>query len=217
MTMSKRDRMLLAIIGAIVVVGGAFWFLIKPARAEADRKRDELAAIQDEAGVIRDQISRLQQSAKDGEDQSLEGFRLAKAVPDGASIPGAIVQLQRIADRSDVDLEVLRTSVITDLGSMRAIELEVKVSGRFFDVDDFMFRAHRQVTVDEKDRPQINGRLVAIKSLELTLSETDTSTDAGDRVDGNLRVLLFSAPPAATTAAAAETTATAASTTGGTP
>lgn len=216
MTMSKRDRMLLAIIGAIVVVGGAFWFLIKPARAEADRKRDELAAIQDEAGVLRDQISRLQQSEKDGEDQSLEGFRLAKAVPDAAAIPGAIVQLQRIADRSDVDLAVLRTSVVTDVGSMRAIELEVKVSGRFFDVDDFMFRAHRQVTVDEKDRPQINGRLVAIKSLELTLAEGDTTTDGGDLVDGNLRVLLFSAPPAAT-AAQAESVATAASTTGGTP
>ncbi|MFN8122911.1 MAG: type II secretion system protein GspM [Thermoleophilia bacterium] len=211
--MSKRDRMLLSVIGAVVVVGGAYWFLIKPARAEAQQKRDELAAIQDETGVIRDQISRLQKSEKDAADTRVEGFRLAKAVPNSTSIPGAIVQLQRLADRSDVDLAVLRTSVVTDIGQMKAIELEVKVTGRFFDVDDFMFRAHRMVTVDEKDRPQINGRLVAIKALELQVTEDDQSTDGGDTVDGDLHVLVFSAPSA--TAAAAETAAT--TTTGGTP
>lgn len=214
MTMSKRDRMLLAIIGAVVVVGGAYWFLIKPARAEAQQKRDELVALQDEAGVIRDQITRLQAAAKDGQDTAVEGFRLAKAVPDTASVPGAIVQLQRLADRSDVDLAVLRTSVVTEIGQMRAIEIEVKVTGRFFDVDDFMFRAHRMVTVDEKDRPQVNGRLVAIKSLELAVSEDDQTTDGADRVEGNLRVLMFSASPVSAAAAAETASAT---TTGGTP
>lgn len=212
MTMNKRDRMLLSIIGAVVVVGGAYWFLIKPARAEAQQKRDELVAIEDQSGVIRDQIARLQQAEKNGEDTRIEGFRLAKAVPNSSSVPGAIVQLQRLADRSDVDLAVLRTSTVTDIGQMRAIELDVKVTGRFFDVDDFMFRAHRMVTVDEKDRPQINGRLVAIKALELSVSEDDQATDGGDTVDGNLHVLLFSAPPA--TAVTADVAAT---TTGGTP
>lgn len=214
MTMSKRDRMLLSIIGAVVVVGGAYWFLIKPARAEAQQKRDELAQLQDDTGVIRDQISRLQSSEKDVATTRVEGFRLAKAVPTTGSVPGAIVQLQRLADRSDVDLAVLRTSVVTDIGQMRAIELEVKVTGRFFDVDDFMFRAHRMVTVDEKDRPQVNGRLVAIKALELSVTEDDETTDGGDTVDGALHVLVFSAPAA--TAATAETAA-ATTTTGGTP
>lgn len=208
MTMTKRDKVLLAIIVMVGLVGGLWWFVVKPARADVSARTQEVQALQDEAGVIRDQISRLEQSEGGEVAQSVEGFRLTKAVPDRAQVPGAIVQMQRIATNSNVLLSGIRTSSTTDYGGFRATELNVTVKGRFFDVDDFMFRLHRQVTVDEQDRPRVSGRLFAVKSFELQLAEDeDSSTDAAqkgtDRVEGTLTLLVFSAPSANATPAAA--------------
>lgn len=218
MTMTKRDRVLLVIIAIVALLGGMYWFVIKPARAEVDQRTTELQSIQDESGVIRDQISRLEKAEGGELAQSVEGFRLAKAVPDRAQVPAAIVQLQRLATRSNVMLSSIRTNSTTDYSGFRATEIEVAVNGRFFDVDDFMFRVHRQVTVDEQDRPRIGGRLFAVRSFELQLADKDDSdpeATGDDRVKAVVKLLVFSAPAAAANADATGTTAATGGTTAG--
>ncbi len=211
MTMTKRDKILLAIIVVAGLVGGLWWFVVKPAQADVSARTEQVRTLEDETGAIRDQIARLEQQKGGQVAQSIEGFRLAKAVPDRAQIPGAILQLERMADNADVRLSAIRTTSTTDYGSFRATELDITVNGRFFDVDDFMFRVHRQVTVDDKDRPRIGGRLFAIKSFELELNDaSDGSGGSGaadDTVEGTLKLLVFSAPTATTTAAASAATA----------
>lgn len=223
MTMTKRDRILLLVIATVAVFGGMFWFVIKPARAQVSARTTELQSIQDETGVVRDQIARLQKAEGGQLARSVEGFRLAKAVPDRDQVPAALVQLQRLATRSNVTFSSIHTNSTTDYSGFRATEITVTVGGKFFDVDDFLFRMHRQVTVDEQSRPRVAGRLFAVKSLELQLAETDQNDPAagsGDRVEAELKVLVFSTPTtttaSATTAATASTTG-AGTSTGGTP
>ena len=52
MKLNKRDMILLAVIGAIAELGGAFWFVVKPAKAELSAQKDELVVIQDESGSV---------------------------------------------------------------------------------------------------------------------------------------------------------------------
>jgi hypothetical protein len=208
-TVSSRDRVLLVILAVIGLVGGLYWFVVKPARADADARREELQLVQDQTGVLRDQLTRLQAAQKNAAKQGGEAFRLAKAVPDGAQTPGAIVQLQRLANRSNVDLSVVRTSSTTSMGTYQATQLEVNVTGRFFDVDDFMFRLHHQVTVDQRGTPDVDGRLFAVKSGQITLLDKSSGVSGGgaDEVEAVLQVLVFStATTAGTTAATAATT-----------
>lgn len=231
MTMTKRDRMLLIAIAIVAIFGGMYWFVIKPARAQVSARTAELQSVEDETGVLRDQIARLQKAEGGQLARSVEGFRLAKAVPDRDQVPAALVQLQRLATRSNVTFSSIHTTSTTDYAGFRATEISVTVGGRFFDVDDFLFRLHRQVTVDEQSRPRIAGRLFAVKSFEIQLAETDQNdpeAGSGDRVDADLKVLVFSTPNATTstastttataaTAAAASTTGAGTSSTGGTP
>jgi len=195
--MSTRDRALLAVIAALAVLGGLWWFVVKPARAEVSERTAQLEVVQADADAVRDQIARLERAEGGEVAQSLEGFRLSKAVPARVGVPAVLVQLQRLADDSDVDLGSLRTNGTTDYGGFRATELEVVVTGRFFDVDDFMFRMHRLVTVDEGDRPRIRGRLIAVRGFELRMAEETDVTGTrrgGDRVEATLRLLVFSSP-----------------------
>src|SRR5215213_9151589 len=93
----------------------------------------------------------------------------------GDGPPGAVVQLQRLADRANVELTSIKTNTYSDYGSIRGTEFEIRVTGRFFDVDDFLYRLHRQVAVNEKDRPVVGGRLFATTSVDLTLQQDGES------------------------------------------
>ena len=73
------------------------------------------------------------------------------------------------------------------------------LAGTFFDVDDFLYRLHRQVSVNEKDQPVVSGRLFATTSVDLTLDQSDTDSEGGvnpdDQVVGTVKVLAFSSVP----------------------
>ena len=223
MKVSKRDLILLAVIGAVVVVGGFWWFAVKPAKADLSAQKDALAQIESERGELQDTLSRLSVSTKSESKLSAERLRLAKALPDGTQTPGVVVQLQRLADRANVELTSIKTNAFSDFGSIRGTEFEVRVSGRFFDTDDFLYRLHRQVAVDEKDRPIVGGRLFATTSVDLTLDQSRSSTTGppkdDDRVVATLKVVAFSSVPggAASAPGAIPTTAVSAPAAAGSP
>jgi hypothetical protein len=205
MKLSTRDLTLLAIVGLVVVLGGLWWFVVKPANAETSAQRDQLAEIQTESNALRDTVARLQSSATSESRRTAERLRLSKALPGSVQAPGAMVQLQRLADRANVELTSIKTTQHTDFGSIRGTEFEVKVTGRFFDVDDFLYRLHRQVEVDERDRPVIGGRLFATTSVDMTLdqgaAESGGPIEDDDEVVATLKVLAFSSAPAGAAAA----------------
>ena len=94
----------------------------------------------------------------------------------------------------------IKTDAYSDYGSIRGTAFEVKVTGRFFDVDDFLYRLHRQVAVDEKDRPIVGGRLFATTSVDLSLQQDGSSNSTGapkadDQVLATVKVVAFSSVP----------------------
>lgn len=210
MKLTKRDTVLLAIIGIVAVLGGAFWFVVKPAKAELSSQQEQLTQIEDETAGLRDTIARMSGTTKGAAQRTAERLRLAKALPDDVEAPGVVVQLQRLADRSNVELTTIKTNSFSDYGSIRGTEFEVRITGRFFDVDDFLYRLHRQVAVDEKDRPIVGGRLFATTTIDLTLDEGDVQPDGGlsddDQVVGTIKVVAFSSVPGGAAGAAATTT-----------
>ncbi|MFN8111249.1 MAG: type II secretion system protein GspM [Thermoleophilia bacterium] len=219
MNISKRDRTVLAALAAVAVIGGTYWYGIKPAQAQVDQRRSELSTIQNNSDMIRDQISRLQKAAAGGAERTVESFRLAKAMPDQANVVAAMVQLQKVARASNIQLGVMRTSAVSTLGSLTVVELEVDITGKYFDVDDFMYRVHHMVSVNAKGDLSVGGRLFAFKSITLDLAQAATGSSGSDNVSGILHTMVFAAPStsgaSATTATGATASATTA-TTGGT-
>ncbi len=135
-------------------------------------------------------------------------------MPEDVETPSVVVQIQRLADRSNVQLTSIKTNNYSDYGSIRATEFEVRITGKYFDVDDFLYRLHSQVTVNGKDKPVIGGRLFATTSVDLTLDQGDSGASGAPKGDdvvvGTVKVLAFSSVPAGATAAAAPTSPTSA-------
>lgn len=202
MKLTPRDRALLAVVGLVAVLGGMWWFVVKPAGEELSAQRDRLEEVRAETSVLRDTVARLEGGAKSEVQRTAQRLRLAKALPESTETPGVVVQLQRLADRANVELTSVKETSVSDYGAIRGTEFEVKVTGRFFDVDDFMYRLHRQVAVDERDRPVVGGRLFATKKIDI--SEAQAGSASGgisladeDDVVATLTIVAFSAGSAA--------------------
>jgi len=209
MKLSKKDRLLLTTIALVVGVGGFYWFYVKPARADLATRQSELQTAQDQNADLSDTLTRLERDLKSLSGQTGERLRYAKAVPDSAQVPAAIYQIQRIADRANVEFGAISTQAVTELGGFAGRSFQIKVSGRFFDVDDFLYRLHRQVIVDARGRADISGRLFAVTKIDMAAavgaqsSPGTTQLKDGDDVMATIDIIAFStassgAAPAAT-------------------
>lgn len=204
MTVSRRDRILLAALAALALLAGVWWFVVRPAGAEASAARDELALVRSDIGGIRDTIARLEANPVSESERTAERLRLAEALPERADIPGAILQLHRLADQANVELTAVRANAVQDYGTVRSTELELQVTGRFFEADDFLYRMHRLVVVGDDGRPAVSGRLFATTAIDINLAEGGVGvTGLGDTdpVVATIRVRAFSADGGAAGAA----------------
>jgi Type II secretion system (T2SS), protein M len=215
MKLSKKDQFLLTVIAAIVGVGGFYWFYVKPARADLGTQQTKLTAAETANADLADTLSRLERDMKTLSGQSGERLRYSKAVPDSAQVPAAIYQIQRIADRADVEFSSISTQAVTELGGFAGRSFQIKVAGRFFDVDDFLYRLHRQVNVDARGRADISGRLFAVTKVDMALKGqggqagvTGAELKASDDVTATVDIVAFSTAAAGAAPASAATGAT---------
>lgn len=222
MTLSQRDRILLAVLAVVAVLGGSWYFVVRPASAELADARTELTTVQGQATGLRDTIARLTPADVNRVLDATERLRTAKALPQETAAPGTIVELEAMARRANVDLASLRTLSSNAYGSLVGTEYEVVVTGAFFDVDDFLYRTHRLVEVNERRAPNVRGRLYATRSVTMEPEQEDEEEPQPldeSRVRATVTLLAFSsegavegdvASSATTTPVAAETgTATA--------
>lgn len=169
MSLSNRDRILLVAVLVAVLLGGGWYLLVRPAQADVAAKEDQLAAIESEIGQREDEIARLAASPESHVERTVERLWLAKAVPSGDQTAGAVVELQRLADQSGVELAAVRTVSRTAYGPLEGTQYEVDVVGRFYNVDDFLYRLHALVELDRGDSPEIEGRLLATLKVDMGL------------------------------------------------
>lgn len=217
--LSHRD---LTILGAVLVLGVAaalWWLLVAPARSDAADRGAQLAAVEHEVNQLNDTLARLRDAEPGAARRTAERLRLAKALPGDLQVPAVILQLQRTAERAGVEFTALASGASASLGAVTGTEFQLTVTGRFHDVDDFLYRMHALVTVTDAGDPEIEGRLIAVRTISLNpaAGSDRTGLRAGDRVTALMTVVAYSAPtdgdPAATSARNAPGTTTPATTT----
>jgi hypothetical protein len=168
-SLSSRDKILLIAVLVAAVLGGGWYFLIRPAQADVSAKQEQLTAVESEVGQRRDELARLSAEPESHTAKTVERLWLAKAVPVGHQPDGAVVELQRLADRSGVELAAIRTVSRVAYGPLEGTQYELDAVGRFYNVDDFLYRLHGQVSLDKGDSPDIEGRLFATVKVDMGL------------------------------------------------
>lgn len=223
--MTQRDKILLLVIAGLVALGGIYKFYLSPAKTERDEAIQKVTDLEMQVQTARTQLTQLQTGSKGGgngiakqEVRLVDKLRLAKAYPYDRDIPTAILQIEQIAKEANVKLGPATPDQGTDYAGVTGTAFSVEVSGRYFEVQDFMYRMHNRVTITPFGKLKVKGRLFAITAADLAPDEGDqegSTTSGSTVVNAKLTVVVFS-KGAQAPAAAANTDVANTTTTGGT-
>ena len=196
--LSRRDMLILGGVVVLALAAALWWLVVAPARSDVSSREGRLAVVTREVNAMRDTVDRLRAEEPGAARRTAERLRLAKALPTGEHTPGAMVQLQDLADRAGVELTSIAAAGGGDYGLLRGSEFELTVTGRFHDVDDFLYRMHNLVSLDQRGRPQIDGRLFALRTVAIVPTGEGAGRSAlgpDDPVTATVATVAYSAPP----------------------
>jgi Tfp pilus assembly protein PilO len=153
------------------------------------------------ANAALDQAANTKEEGKRNQARLLE---LAKMIPASEELPSLLLQIQDLADQSGIEFISVTPGDPTEVegAEFMIVPLDLTFTGTFFDLSDFVYRAEQMVAGP--------GRLLAIKSIGLTLSNANvaaTSASSPD-LDVNLSLLAFILPAGGTGGSTPSTTST---------
>jgi hypothetical protein len=112
-------------------------------------------------------------------------FRLSRAMPNTADIPGVILQLSKVAQETGITFEAITPHDPVPYGAYQQVAVDLSFEGRFYDLNDFMYRLRNLVSVHEGVL-NATGRLFSIDSITFNQGE-----DSFPQVKASLKVSAY--------------------------
>jgi len=175
--MSARGKEVYIISGVIAVVLIVAWYflLFSPTRQKLSDLDDQIAADKTALATAQQELARLQSYQKTAPQAEVDIVRLSKMLPEDEGIPSMIVELTKTATASGVTLSSI-TRGTTTAGTPFGIQtVTLAVSGRFFDVEDFLYRVESYVRF-QNTTFSVTGRLFQVANVTLTGGTATTTT-----------------------------------------
>ena len=190
--MSRRNAVVLAVVG-VVALAGAYWKLaLGPQRAEAARLAAAVAAKEAEARDAQDRLASYQRARRSYQANYATLLKLGKAVPEDDDTRSLMVQLDAAARRSGVDFRTVTVgggatpaaapadgtaatpttapppgAVSVGSAGFSAMPFTFSFRGDFTELSRFFDRLQRFVT-QRNARMTVTGRLLRLNAISLT-------------------------------------------------
>jgi type IV pilus assembly protein PilO len=210
-----QNALIAAIVGGVLVLGLAAWFLVvHPQGGKLSNLKRQAADVQEKIDVYHQQVVAARSAPKI---EVADVYRLAKAMPTKTDMPDLVLELSQLARDTGIRFDSISPQPIAPIGSYSVLPITVTFQGNFYNLADFLYRLRSLVTV-HGGRLDATGRLFAVDTLAFNESELKFP-----QIQATLVIDAFvyaSAPvpvPAAEPPAGTRTTTTAATTTSETP
>ena len=158
--------MIAVVVGAVLVVGLAGWFLlIHPQGGKLKSLRGEAAAVQQKIDAYNQQVAAVRAAPKI---EVADVYRLAKAMPDRTDMPDLLLELSQLARDTGIRFDSITPQPVAVVGSYQVLPVSVTFAGNFYNLADFLYRVRSLVSV-RGGRLDATGRLFSVDTL--TFSE----------------------------------------------
>jgi len=198
-----REVYIITAVVAVVLIVAWYFLLFSPTRTKISELDGEIQSAQTTLSTARQEVARLESYKKTAPQSRAEIVRLGKMLPMSEGIPSMIVELTKTTDVSGVELNSI-TRGTTQLGSPFGVQtVNLSVTGRFFDVEDFLYRLESYVAFRNASF-RVTGRLLQVTALSLAGGAvTTTGGSAPLTVTMTLNAYLWGGSAAAAGTAAA--------------
>jgi type IV pilus assembly protein PilO len=156
----------------IVVVLAAGWFLfLSPTRADIADTTTQIDDARTQLSAAQAKLAQAEATRAEGKANQARLIELAKMVPTSDEMASLLIQIQDLASQSGITFMSITPAEPLEGDGYSMIPLEVKFSGTYFDLSDFVYRAEQMVAAP--------GRLLAVKSLKLELLQGGAAATLG--------------------------------------
>ena len=169
------------LVAAVLLALVAGWFLvISPKRSDASTLKQQIADTRDQIAAAHGVRTQSEPAIR-----VADLFKLSRAMPNTADIPGVLLQLSRVADETGVTFQSITPHDPVSLGAYQQIDIDLTFQGRFYDLSDFLYRLRNLVDV-HNGVLNATGRLFTVDSISL-----DQGDDSFPQVKAALTVSAY--------------------------
>ena len=200
--MTRRNELLLAAAGALLVLAAGVVLLVRPTQKATAQARADHDATVAESQSLRDQIKALE-AQKANEADLRARAKLARAeFPATPALPALVDALQDAANLAGVDLGTLAPTTpkaSTIRPELAEITATVAVKGGYFEIQDFLVRLENLVKGSDPGR--VPPRSVLVRSVGLnggaaggtgdSAAATPDAAASPDELQGSIALLVF--------------------------
>lgn len=164
-----RGREVYIIVGVVGVAVCLLWyfFLYTPLQSKLQSKDDEYQAAQSQLTALQNQAHQYLEYKKTAPQAEAALIRMNKLITADGAQPGFIVELQKTAKQAGLFWGLLQPAVTTTTGAGFNVQtLSLGFDGRYFDVEDFLYRLENYVDY-RNDQFLVTGRMFAVTQLVL--------------------------------------------------
>jgi type IV pilus assembly protein PilO len=193
-----REIYIITAVVAVVLIVAWYFLLLSPTRTKLSDLDSQVQAQQAALATAKQEVARLESYKKTAPQSRAEIVRLGKMLPESEGIPSLIIELTRTADASGVDLNSIARGA-TQPGTPFGLQsVSLQVTGRFFDIEDFLYRLESYVAF-RNESFRVTGRLLEVKTLTIAGAATTTASTSSPplTVTVELNAYLWGAPAAA--------------------
>ena len=172
-----KEIYIITAVVAIVLIVAWYFLLFSPAQRKISDLDTQVQSAQSALDMANQEVVKLESYKKTAPQSRAEIVRLGKMLPESEGIPGLIIELTKTAEASGVSVTSIARGTTT-AGSPFGIQtLTIQVGGRYFDVEDFLYRLEEYVAFRNASF-RVTGRLLQVTQLTMqgvTSTETTTS------------------------------------------
>lgn len=167
--MRARGKEIYIITGIVAVVLIVAWYflLFSPTKQKLSDLDDQVTSAQSALNMAQQEVARLESYKKSAPQSRAEIVRLGKMLPESEGMPGLIIELTKTAEASGVMLVGINRGEISAGSPFGIQKVSLQVSGRFFDIEDFLYRMEQYVAF-RNESFRVTGRLLQVTQLSIT-------------------------------------------------
>jgi type IV pilus assembly PilO-like protein len=149
----------LVVAGVLLALIVGYFVLISPKRSDVSSLKQQIAAARNDIAEARGVKTPSQPQIK-----VADLFRLSRAMPDTADIPGVLLQLSNVAAETGVSFQSITPHDPVAYGAYEQISIDLTFEGRFYDLSDFLYRLRNLVSV-HNGVLDATGRMFSVTSI----------------------------------------------------
>jgi hypothetical protein len=199
--MTRRDRIVLMVVGAIVLLAAAYMLVLSPERKRASEMQAKVATARTQLSEAQSKLAEAQQAQRRYTAAYASIVSLGEAVPADREVPSLVYELDHASTKDSVNFEAITaggsgssgsssasasttSAASAAIGGFQQLSFTFSFKGSFEQLYKLIGRLQGFTVSSQDGSVKVSGRLLSIQGVTLAVSTGNESSSGGASAAG---------------------------------